>query len=191
MTKEKARSCLSIILISVILLISCKNEAPEIQNDDNSDEPVVIEVLPVRSGTRPETTTGIPHKQVGVKPVPDVHERMVRRIYAIQGIEDRPSVIGLWRGLWSSEDLTIDVPDALIGGREFAHIHDDGSLHIFLEPERAKEAVDTGWAIYHPFAVQGLEGWDGFVMLYTPQSFEELDVTFQLIVDGYNYVTGQ
>jgi len=28
-------------------------------------------------------------------------------------------------------------------------------------------------------------------MLYTPQSMEELDVTFQLIVDGYNFVTGQ
>ncbi len=28
-------------------------------------------------------------------------------------------------------------------------------------------------------------------MLYTPRSMEELDVTFQLIVDGFNFVTGQ
>jgi phospholipase/carboxylesterase len=28
-------------------------------------------------------------------------------------------------------------------------------------------------------------------MLYTPQSMDELEVTFQLIVDGYNYVTGK
>jgi len=83
------------------------------------------------------------------------------------------------------------VPDALIGGREFAHIHNDGSLHIFLELSRSHEAVRTCWAIFHPFAVQHLDGWDGFVMLYTPQSINELNVTFQLIVDGYNYVTGR
>ena len=28
-------------------------------------------------------------------------------------------------------------------------------------------------------------------MLYTPQSMVELDVIFQLIVDSYNFVTGQ
>ena len=100
-------------------------------------------------------------------------------------------IAGSWRGLWISEDLTVLEPDALIGGREFAHIHADGSLHIFLDRRRANEAVEAAWAIFHPYAVQGLEGWDGFVMLYTPQSFDELDVTFQLIVDGYNNVTGQ
>ena len=91
--------------------------------------------------------------------------------------------------MWLSEDLTVFVPEALIGGREFAHIHTDGSLHIFLDPERAIEAVETGWAVSHPYAVEGQARWEGFVMLYTPQSLEELDVTFQLIVDGYNYVT--
>ena len=93
--------------------------------------------------------------------------------------------------MWLTEEVTVFEPDALISGREFGHIHDDGSLHIFLEPTRSNEAVGTCWAIFHPFAVQHLPGWHGFVMLYTPQSFDELDVTFQLIVDGYNYVTGQ
>ena len=147
--------------------------------------------LPFRSGVRPETTMGIPHVQIDVELVPEIHEEMIRRIYAIPGIDDQPSVVASWRGLWISEDLTVLEPDALIGGREFAHIHADGSLHIFLDRRRANEAVEAAWAIFHPYAVQGLEGWDGFVMLYTPQSFDELDVTFQLIVDGYNNVTGQ
>lgn len=67
----------------------------------------------------------------------------------------------------------------------------DGSLHIFLEPDRADEAVEAGWAVHHPFAVDNRDGGDGFVMLYTPQSLDELDVTLQLILDGYNFVTGQ
>ena len=112
-------------------------------------------------------------------------------LIAIRVLCDRQSVIASWRALWLSDTVEIKTPSAIIGGREFAHIHDDGSLHIFLEPERAIQAVETGWAIHHPFAVQELDGWDGFVMLYTPQSFEELGVTFQLIVDGYKYVTGK
>lgn len=142
-------------------------------------------------GSHPETTTGVPHVQIGVELVPEVNEELIRRVYSISGIENRPSVIAGWQGLWLTEEVTVIVPEALISGREFGHIHDDGSLHIFLEPSRANEAVATCWAIFHPFAVQQLAGWDGFVMLYTPQSINELNVTFQLIVDGYNYVTGQ
>ena len=187
---KKVRSSISIVFISFLVLISCDKDVPEIV-DNVTLNLVENDTLSVRSGPRPETTTEIPHVQIGVELVPEVHEEMVRRIYAIPGIEDRPSVISSWRGLWISEDVGLVQADALIGGREFAHIHTDGSLHIFLEPMRAIQAVETGWAVLHPFAVQGLQGWDGFVMLYTPQSFDELNVTFQLIVDGYNYVTGQ
>ena len=182
-----------IVLIFFLLFTSCNNsDNSELEiPDDGNSVPVNLVELPIREGPRPETTDRVPHTQIDVALVPEVHEEMVRRIYSIPGVEDRPSVVASWRGLWISEDLPVIVPDAIIGGREYAHIHDDGSLHIFLQPERAVEAVETGWAVLHPFAVQGLPGWDGFVMLYTPQSFEELNVTFQLIVDGFNYVTGQ
>ena len=178
------------IILAFLIMISCKNDDSKIDNDFAMSV-VAKSELPQRSGPRPETTMGVPHVQIGVEPVFEVNEELFRRVYSIPGIENRPSVVAQWQGLWLNEQVTVFVPQALIGGREFAHIHDDGSLHIFLNPDRAIEAVDTGWAIFHPFAVQGLEGWDGFVMLYTPQSFNELDVTFQLIVDGYNYVTGR
>lgn len=187
---KKYRNSVSIILLVSLLLISCSKDEPVNINDLPSD-PVVKEVLPIRSGPRPETSMGIPHVQIDVELVPEIHQEMILRIYAIPGIEDQPSVVASWQGLSLNEDVGVVEPDALIGDREFAHIHDDGSLHIFLDPRRANEAVKTGWAIFHPYAVQGLQGWDGFVMLYTPQSFNELDVTFQLIVDGYNNVTGQ
>ena len=73
--------------------------------------------------------------------------------------------------------------EVIVGGREFAHLHPDGSLHASLSPERAREAVATGWATPHPWADQR-EGWEGFVMIYTPQSAEELEVVFHLIVDS-------
>lgn len=180
-----------IVILSLLLAISCKKDEPPVVSNNNSSKLVDKNSLPIRSGARPETTMGIPHVQIDVEPVPEVHEEMIRRIYSIPGIDDQPSVVASWRGLWISEDLAVVEPDALIGGREFAHIHTDGSLHLFLDRRRANEAVETAWAAFHPYAIQGLDGWEGFVMLYTPQSLEELDVTFQLIVEGYNNVTGQ
>ena len=91
--------------------------------------------------------------------------------------------------MWLSKKLSLAHPEVIPGGREYAHIHPDGSLHIALSPSRAQEAIKKGWAIGHPFSSR--KGWEGFVMLYTPMSMEELDVTFQLIVDGFNFVTGQ
>ena len=180
------------IVLTFLIVISCNNDDSKIDSDANND--IVIDVvtqveLPKRPGSRPETTTGVPHVQIGVEPVPNINDELFRRVYSIPGIENRRSVVSPWQGLWLNEELTVFVPEALIGGREFAHIHADGSLHIFLEHDRALEAVKTGWAVFHPFAVQ--QGWDGFVMLYTPLSINELDVTFQLIVEGYNNVTGQ
>lgn len=184
------------IILTFLILISCNKDDSKINyniasNIDTTSNVVTIVELPKRSGSRPETTTGVPHIQIGVELVPDVHEELFRRVYSIPGIENRPSVVGGWEGLWLTEEVTVSTPEAIIDGREFAHIHDDGSLHIFLERSRSNQAVGTCWAIFHPYAVQQLDGWDGFVMLYTPQSIEELNVTFQLIVDGYNYVTGK
>lgn len=189
---------LSIITILAIIALSCSTNSPDtiMDGDDSLDDSTsdwvyVYSTLPIRSNPRPQTTESVPHVQIGVELVPEVHDEMVRKVYAIPGVEDLPSVIGSWRGLSLSEDVTIRINDAVLGDRELGHIHHDGSLHIFLEPSRADQAVDSGWAVHHPYAIQGQIGWDGFVMLYTPQSLEELDVTFQLIVDAYNYVTAQ
>lgn len=179
-----------LFLLSLWVILACGSSHSEIQQDQDPDNQPSNNELPYRQGSRPETTDQVPHVQIGVDLVPEVHAEMVRMIYEIPGVEDRPSVIALWRGMWLSETITIEVPEAIISGREFGHIHDDGSLHIFLEPSRAEEAVEKGWAVFHPFAIAGEEGWDGFVMLYTPQSFEELDVTFFLIQEAYDYITG-
>ena len=184
----KAIKTVKLLLIG-LLVISCSKDDFNTDNT-NSVAEVFGSELPSRCDIKPETTPGVPHVQIDVDLVPAVHAEMIRRIYSLPGVEDHPSVVGGWRGMWLSEELDA-LPAALIGGREFGHIHTDGSLHIFLNPSRAFEAETSCWAILHPFAVERLEGWDGFVMLYTPQSISELDVTFSLIVDGYNYATGQ
>lgn len=183
------------VLIFLLITSCSKGDTPDLIDNDSDyifvDNFVATVALPQREGERPVTTPGIPHVQIGVNFIPEVNQELYRRVYSISGIEQLPSVIGGWQGLSITHDIKIVVPDAILGGREFGHIHDDGSLHIFLPPSRAVEAVNTCWAIYHPFAIGETGALSGFVMLYTPQSIEELNVTFQLIVDAYNFIAGQ
>ena len=122
-----------------------------------------------RNSPRPQTTNGVPHVQIGVDPVPEISSELLRRVSNIPGVEIGDSVVSLRGsiGFWVSEDIKIARPEVIVAGREFAHLHPDGSLHASLSPKLANEAVVTGWSIYHPWADQR-PGWEGFVMIYTP-----------------------
>jgi hypothetical protein len=133
----------------------------------------------------------MPHSQIGIVPEPAVDRELRRRAYALPGVLDRPTVISILgaRALWLADDVKLFRPESILRGREFAHIHPDGSLHATLPPQRAQEAIATGWAEPHPIAEQ--LGMLGLVMLYTPRTMEELDVVVELVVDSYNFVTGR
>ncbi len=148
--------------------------------------------LPERSGPRTQTSGTVPHVQIGVESVQAVNDELHRRAFALPDIENRPTIASLpgAEGMWLSDGVPVVRPEVIVAGREFAHIHPDGSLHAPLPYERALEAVEKGWAERHPWAEQR-DGWEGFVMLFTPQSMGELDVTFQLIVESYNHATGR
>lgn len=148
--------------------------------------------LPKRTGPPIQTTKGVPHVQFFVKAVPAVDAELLRRVSKLPKVKIRPTVVSLpgAKGFWLLEELALKRPEVIVGGREFAHVHPDGSLHASLPPKRAREAVAAGWAVRHPWADKR-PGWEGFVLIYTPRTIAELDVTFQLIVDGYNFVTGR
>jgi len=147
--------------------------------------------LPERRRPRPFTQQAMPHTQIGIQPVPEINTELFKRCYSLPAVQNRPTVISVpgARALWLREDLPWAHPEVIARGREFAHIHPDGSLHIALPPERANEAVEKGWAEPHPMAkYMDIEG---MVMLYTPLDMDELDVVFRLILDSYNFVTGR
>lgn len=145
--------------------------------------------LPHRAGSRPPTMQGMPHMQIGVRPVPEVHAELFRRAFSLPGVENRPTVISMpgARALWLDESVPHIRPGIILAGREFTHIHPDGSMHLTLPPERAREAIAAGWAEPHPIAHQ--IGLDGMVLVYTPRTFEELEVLWSLVLDAYCYVT--
>ena len=148
-------------------------------------------MLPEREGERRQTTGSVPHIQLDAEPVPSIDAELRRRAFLLPGVEERESVLSLpgARGLWLSDEIDIVRFGVLAPGREFAHIHPDGSLHVWLPVDRALEVDQTKWGELHPWVDR--DGfWDGVVMIYTPESLEELDITMRLLVDAYNFITG-
>ena len=158
---------------------------------DAADPTDHLAVLPEREGPRRETTHSVPHVQIDAVLDPEVDAELRRRAFSLPGVEDRQSEISLpgARSLWLADDLDLERPDVLLQGREFAHIHPNGSLHVWMPVDRALEVAETKWGEFHPW-VGREDFWDGLVMVYTPETLEEVDVTIRLVVDAYNYVTG-
>ena len=150
-------------------------------------------VLQKRSGSRPRTTPTNPHTQLEQNPEREVVEELARRVFALPGVEERPSAISLpgARALWLRDDVPAGPPEAFMIGREFAHIHPmpDGSLHAALPPELAQEAVEKGWAEEHLVARMGYIP-QNVVMIYAPRNAEEIEVVAGLVVEAYRYAGG-
>jgi phospholipase/carboxylesterase len=149
-----------------------------------------VDELPRRISPVPATTNSVPHVQLDVELQPELAQTLLKRAAAIKGVTVRGTVISLpgAKGFWIDDSVTIERPERIVGGREFAHMHPDGSLHASLPPNLAIEAVQRGWATFHPWSTQR-PGWDGFVMIYTPQSPGELDVVMELVQASYDFVT--
>ena len=130
--------------------------------------------------------------QFDVEPVPAVNAELHRLAFAIPDVEERSTAIGFGgsRALWLGDDVEIMRPESTVCLREFAHIHPDGSIHAILPPARVAAMEAAAWGVPHPLRYSR-DGWSGFVMLYTPQSLEELETTFLLLLESYNYVTGR
>jgi hypothetical protein len=150
-------------------------------------------VLPKRSGPPPRTTPTNPHTQLEQNPERQVVEDLARRLFALPGVEERPSAISVpgARALWLSEDIPAGPQEAFMIGREFAHIHPipDGSLHAALPPQAAQEAVEKGWAEQHPMARMGYIP-QNVVMIYAPRDAEEIEVVARLVAEAYRYAGG-
>ena len=168
------------------------NEPSELRLENEEAIDITLSPLPQQAGPRPKTTGAVPHQQIGVEAVSDLNTSLHSWVSSLPDVEMQNSIASLPGaiGIWLREGATIAQPQAILAGREFAHIHPDGSLHTPLPFARALEAVEKGWAERHPWA-ERRAGWEGLVMLYTPQSEADLEIVFQLIVESYNFVTGQ
>ncbi|GAB5511216.1 MAG: hypothetical protein Rhims3KO_26170 [Hyphomicrobiales bacterium] len=148
--------------------------------------------LPIRETPIPQTTNGVPHLQIGLVAVPALSQELLRRVAQFPGVSIGATRVSLPGGIGFQfdDDVQLAHPEVIVGGREFAHLHTDGSLHASLEPRLARAAIEAGWAVAHPWAMER-NGWEGFVMIFTPTTPDELDVVSQLVASSYAFVTGR
>jgi phospholipase/carboxylesterase len=150
--------------------------------------------LPQRRGPRPRTTRSNPHTQLDQNAPEELQRALAARIFALDGVEERPSVISVpgARALWLREECGAGGQDAFLVGREFAHLHPlyDGSLHAALPPEVAASAIEAGWAEPHPLALRGVVP-GTIVMLYGPRDLRELEVIGNLVAVSFEFARGR
>lgn len=152
-----------------------------------------VAALPVREGAAPTVTSGVPHIQLDQTSDPEVYRRLVDAVFADERVTQTPSRASLpgAQALTVAEGRAVH-GEAMIVGREFAHIHQQpgaGSLHLRLREEEAADVVAKGWGEWHPFALGGSA--PGMVMVYSPRNTRDLEVVAAIVASAVDYATPQ
>ena len=151
--------------------------------------------LTSRAGTRPRTTSTIPHAQLDQQPA---DERLLEAILAEAvtwpGVVQADSGISVdgARALELEPAAAVGPPEAFMVGREFCHVHAGGdlSLHATLPVPLADQAIGAGWAERHFLALAG-KAPATVVLLYAPRDDQERDVVLRLVRASYCFARGR
>lgn len=152
--------------------------------------PGAFPILPLRAPPGAITSGEVPHVQLNPDTSPEVVRELFERVFIGSLFEERPTGVGApgSTAIWLRDEVSITRPECVVSGREFAHIHPDGSLHSVLPHARIPQATERGWVEIHPFAGV-VTGFEAFVMIFAPRTLEEVDVVFALLLEGLNFVT--
>jgi hypothetical protein len=169
--------------------------------------------LPDRHGEKPRTGPSVPHIQLTQGGPAALSGRLTDWILAeLPGVREGPSEISdpaaarafltrTFPGAVLPDELPAeraraffvprDAPDGVLlmppsGRREFAHLHDDGSLHLALPAGAREELLAAGWGEPHPF----FGGTVNVTMLFGPRDEEELAVAERVVRAAYDYAMG-
>ena len=102
---------------------SAPAQEPATSSDAVDPTPAAF-LLPPRPGERPNVTSGIPHIQLDQTSSDELLDELSMRAFSLEGIVEEPSQASLpgARALTVAPELPFR-PEAMIVGREFAHIH--------------------------------------------------------------------
>jgi phospholipase/carboxylesterase len=129
----------------------------------------------------------MPHTQLDQNAPPEMQEALFARAAALPGVVTGPSRVSVPGA--RAFILPAARGPAMPGG-EFAHLHPprDGSLHMLLPLDLAREAIEAGWAEPHPIAALG--GPPNLVMVYGPRDPPELEVVWSLVQAAHSFAVG-
>ncbi|MGA2307866.1 MAG: VOC family protein [Acidimicrobiales bacterium] len=151
--------------------------------------------LPLRAGSRPRTSTELPHCQLDQQPEDSRHvDAILAEASRWPSVLAGPSAISVEgaRALMLDAGTAAGPKEAFMVGQEFCHVHAQGdfSLHAALPLPLAAAAEHSGWAEPHFLAHTG-QAPATIVMLYAPRDRAEQDVVLGLVRASYEYALNQ
>lgn len=163
--------------------------------------PTYLRNLPLRAGQRPRIVARtMPQRQQPEKIDPAVRERVhnLPKKYCDQHPQFLTLDLSKTEGrstdaIYANPDLPGRDPAAKdrMLGNEVAHVHPaENSLHVWLSPSDAKQAVEKGWGERFPLSSLGMLH-PSFIMIYAPRSMDEVDVIEEIVQAGIGYLTGE
>ncbi|NER13516.1 hypothetical protein GWK08_08715 [Leptobacterium flavescens] len=149
-------------------------------------------ILPLREGETPEIGKVPPQLQYSDKSPREIykklHDWMFSTFPKVRKEATRisvPTTVAMW--LDENEDVGhIDAFMIPPGGREFTHLHLDGSIHTIVATEVENEIMDKKWGVRHMFYDQGIKE----ILVYAPRDENDLEVIKKVIIKSYEYATG-
>lgn len=149
--------------------------------------------LPQRDGPQPDTTSSLPHSQLNQHGPDQIIDKLHTWCFSLPDVENEHSGISVpgSRALVLRDGIKCN-HEAFMIGREFAHIHphpDNGSLHVKLSAEDARDVVDAGWGEDHYLVTQGKYP-PGLIMVFSPRDNAELETVKKVVARSYEFATG-
>lgn len=147
--------------------------------------------LPDRAGTRPHTSSELPHSQLDQQPADSRYvEDILTEALTWTSVQEAPSRISVdgARALTLESDAAAGPVEAFLVGQEFCHVHAQGdySLHATLPLQLATAAERAGWAEPH-YLVHTEQAPATVIMLYAPRDTVERDVILRLVRASYEF----
>ena len=129
-----------------------------------------------RAGPRPQTSKGIPHRQLDQNSDPSVYALVAARWGDVPGTVQGPSGVSVpgASALFLPQCAACNDRYGFIHGREFAHLHpaEDGSFHMTLAPDDLQCVLARGWGELHPWVPSG-RVLPNVVMVFAPRDERE------------------
>ena len=148
--------------------------------------------LPMRQGNAPEVGLTPPQLQYSDKSPREIYQTFHDWMFnTFPKVRKEPTRISVKSSIamWLDENENVGHIDAFMppsGGREFTHLHLDGSIHTVLSSEIEDEIIAKHWGVRHMYYNQGVKE----VLVYAPRNEDELKTLKSIVTKSYEYATG-
>ncbi|KAK2012393.1 hypothetical protein LZ32DRAFT_309269 [Colletotrichum eremochloae] len=164
-----------------------------------------VEALPPRKGDRAELGGVVPHRQL-TQHAPERMREYIDNLFA-NAVTQNPTLVESKLSLYERNNQAVFVHSAILASPatpaaariargEISHHHGDLSIHMYLSPADAKQAIAKGWAERHRLSrPQGtlLSGRfhiaDTYLMIYGPRDDDEMDALAVFLRNAIRYMT--